>query len=356
MEAPMARDRIGKYSDEVIFKVVDLFFRQKKTVKEIVASLSSFGLSRQEVYPLLAMARDKELVKMNPPVEQDRSRAIIEKYACPRDSISVVNVSDNTMTEDVAAVAADRVLHRIKQLGDEGVDPVGLGLGPGRATLDFSRQLASKMPRQARLPKLNLFSISAGAPVDTPQYASSSFFNLYPRHMIDHCVGFFAETVVPCSDFAKIRKRTGVREAFQEKDKISIVVTGMGDIEDVHDLLRVFMERSGVNPSTLKEAGWLGNVQYRPFTEMGPIKEHGSQLRAVTLFELEEFVEMAKTKNRHVVLIARQCFRCGRNHAKAIYPLLRNPALKVWSEIIMDLPTADELLNYDLEAPQPSTA
>jgi hypothetical protein len=49
---------------------------------------------------------------------------------------------------------------------------------------------------------------------------------------------------------------------------------------------------------------------------------------------------------KHVILIARQCGNCGLTRARALLPLLQNPALKVWSHIVMDIATAKELLNY----------
>ena len=337
----MSRNKIVAQSDEVLFKIVDLFFRQKMTVQQIARSV---GLSRQAIYPLLAKARDRGFIALNPPVAQERANQIIRKFKCPAGSITVVNVSDQRMAEHVAAAAAARVLVLIKTLGESGLETVGLGLGPGRATLDFSRHLASLLPTHASLPKLKLFAISAGGPATTPEYASTSFFNLYPRDAISESVGFFAETLVPSSDLKNIRERPGVREAFEQKDEIGIVVTAMGDIEDEHDLLRVFLQKSRVDVLALQRSGWVGNVQYRPFTKAAPVLERDKELRAVTLFELDEFVQLAKTKNRHVVLIARQCASCGRNRAKAIHPLLRSPALKVWSEIVMDLSTANELL------------
>ena len=67
-------------------------------------------------------------------------------------------------------------------------------------------------------------------------------------------------------------------------------------------------------------------------------------LRAVTLYELEDLVRIAGQKNKHVILIARQCGICGRTRAKALQPLLTNPGLKVFSTLVMDAATAKELL------------
>ena len=44
-------------------------------------------------------------------------------------------------------------------------------------------------------------------------------------------------------------------------------------------------------------------------------------LRAVTLYELDDLVRIADQKNKHVILIARQCGACKRTCAEALRPL-----------------------------------
>ena len=184
---------------------------------------------------------------------------------------------------------------------------MGLGLGPGRATLDFSRCLSELLRSEINVPKIKLFAICAGSPANHPEYSSTSFFNLFPAERVEESVGLFAETVVPSDDFEKIKRRPGVAEAFQSRGEVSIVITSMGDFYDKDDLLSTFLAGTGTNLQTLRDRGWIGSVQYRPYSASEPIKENPKEMRAVTLFELEDFVRMADSKNKHVVLIARQC-------------------------------------------------
>ena len=53
---------------------------------------------------------------------------------------------------------------------------------------------------------------------------------------------------------------------------------------------------------------------------------------------------IAGQKNKHVILIARQCGMCERTRAEALRPLLTNPGLKVFSTLVLDAATARELL------------
>jgi hypothetical protein len=75
------------------------------------------------------------------------------------------------------------------------------------------------------------------------------------------------------------------KEAFATKDDIDVIVTAMGDFEDPHDLLALFLKDAGRDLKTLRQRGWLGNVQYRPITADGPAPEQPDDLRAVTVFE-----------------------------------------------------------------------
>jgi hypothetical protein len=69
-----------------------------------------------------------------------------------------------------------------------------------------------------------------------------------------------------------------------------------------------------------------------------------AKLRSVTVFVLEDLVRMAREKGRHCLLIARECGLCGMTRANALRPLLTERTLKCWSELVMDVATARELL------------
>ena len=66
--------------------------------------------------------------------------------------------------------------------------------------------------------------------------------------------------------------------------------------------------------------------------------------RAVTLFELDELRELSARKDKYVVLVSGPCGKCGRTRSDALRPLVANPKLKVWSHLVLDLDTAQELV------------
>ena len=194
---------------------------------------------------------------------------------------------------------------------------------------------------------MRLVAISAGAPALQPEFASSSFYNLFPAGRVVESVGLFAETLVACSEFETIKGRPGISEAFNEKNrgKIDVVVTSMGDLADREDLLGAFLEQArssnlkinetlrsflekkarliskGQDPRKMKEM--IASVQYRPYTESGPIDERTDkeELRACTLFELEDFVKMVE--HRETRDFDRAAMRCLWNDS---CPRARAPA------------------------------
>ena len=170
--------------------------------------------------------------------------------------------------------------------------------------------------------------------------------DLFPANRVKEKIGLFAATLVHNKDYEEIKKFPGVMEAFAAKKRIDIVVTSMGDMNDEHDLFRTFLSQRPEKLTWLEKKGCIGNVQYRPYSAKGPILEDsGDVLRAVTLFELAELVTLSMQKNKHVILIGRQCGVCGLTRARSLRPILENSDLRVFSVLVIDSATAHELLN-----------
>jgi DNA-binding transcriptional regulator LsrR (DeoR family) len=301
----------------------------------------------EAIYPLIAEAVRRGFLRLVPPVDQQLAKQVADKYPCLQPgTLRVVQTAGSHDNAKVAVVAAELALqHLADVLKAKGGAEAGVGLGPGRATLDFCRAFSSLLAGYAEPVKLKLVAISAGCPANQPEYASLSFFNLFPAHVVQEKVGLFAETLVPQEAFDKIKQRAGAREAFEARESIDLVVTSMGDVRDEHDLLSMFLRQSSRRDfARLLRQGCIGNVQYRPYTAKGPVAEKPGDLRAVTLYELDDLVQLAREKNKHVILIARQCGRCERTRADALRPLLTNPKLKVFSTLVLDAATATELL------------
>lgn len=369
--------RLDGLSDDLVFRVAELFCNAREltelTTTEIAervnvefAKRQAPKLTRESVYEVVTVARERGFLRLSPTTEPELSRLLVESLRLDvgPERIHVVNVENAKSNSFVAAASAELVYELVLGLKKEGgpvrsPDPraargttpvgdpmaIGLGLGPGRATHDFSAHLGELFRNSDQEIKLRLTSIAAGCPASEPQHATTSYFALFPSSCTTARIGLFAKTLMTARDFrlARDEGRKGIGEAFDERyqDRIDLIVTSMGDFTDKHDLLRRFM----LDAHEIPPEEWPGSVQYRPFTAKGPYHETDDELRAVTLFELEDFVTFATRPRKRVVLISRRCGKCKEIHDKALLPLLTEPALRVWSDVVMDSPTALVLLS-----------
>ena len=346
-----------KCEDALVYRVVELLFEQrgegrKRLKMEAIADQVSreFGeelaLTRESLYPLVEEAVRRGFVRLMPPVNRALRQKLVQSF--PGLAAAKVNVVETAGPDDnakVAAVAAEKAFVALRRIAKaKGGKPVGIGLGPGRATLEFCGFLNDRLKLLDEELKLRLVAITAGCPATMLKYAPISFLNHFPEHLVESKLGLFAETLVPAGEFEDLRGHTGIKDAFNAKEDIDLVVTAMGDFDDPHDLLSLFLRDSKVDLKALRRRGWLGNVQYRPFTAKGPVKETGKELRAVTVFELEDLVNLAKDRSKEVILMARQCGLCSRPRAGALRALLSNPGLRVFSRLVLDRATAAEVL------------
>ena len=163
-------------------------------------------------------------------------------------------------------------------------------------------------------------------------------------------VGLFAPPVVETQEYVKTTRLKGVKQSFDLKGEIDIVVTSLGSASHDHSTFNRFMSLGKKRSLTiLDKAGHVGDVQYCAYSKEGPITED-AEIRCVTLLELEELVEMAADPDKHVVVVGGRCGHCDRSRIDAIRPLFDSPALKVWSHFVMDVDTARELLEKPPEA------
>ncbi len=355
----MKQSEVGNCDDDLVYRVVELLFKERgedgKWLKmEAIAKQveEEFGenlkLTRESLYPLVREAVRRSIVQLTPPINRDwRDKLVQEFPGLAEAKVNVVRTRGRNDSAKVAEVAADKAFKALMRIAKaKNGQPVGLGLGPGRATLEFCRYLNDRLKFVRKGLKLRLVAITAGCPATLLENAPISFLNLLPEHLVEHKFGLFAETLVRAGDFQHLQNHTGIKEAFAAKKDIDVVVTAMGDFEDRHDLLSVFLKDSGQDVKELRRRGWLGNVQYRPFTADGPVHEEPDGLRAVTVFELRDLVERAKDRSKEVILMARQCSLCDRPpaRARALRALVSNPNLRVFSRLVLDQATAEELL------------
>lgn len=375
----MTRWHPSQENDELIFAVCDRFLsnleesggKKEKGVNAIAEWLQKTynrpDLSREKIYPLFREAVRRKILLLQPPVEQVMSDRLEKCYqlADHPGKISVVNVSGPSASSQVTSYAADQIINLIDSVFEskkkkaiaEGKDPsqvkVHLGMGAGLATMLVAKRLANRVAVGEEAPNLVLHAISTGGFfIAEPHKAPITYFSYFDdiRSKVEY-VALFSETVVRTSEYEKVRTNPGLRRCFERRHEIDIIVTSLANADHEHGLLGQYLAwliQEGLLGNDvldkMNEAGWVGDVQFRPYSKDGKLDEV-CPVRAVALFELEDLVEMAKKEDKYVVLVGGPCGECGKLKTEALRPLLANEKLRLWTHLITDIRTANELLS-----------
>lgn len=375
-------------SDELVFAVCDRFLshlarqhdrRANKPEGDRMGSAAAIAdwlnkrwgrkdLTRERIYPLFWEAVRRNYLLLQPPRELDFAQRIAARYGVPQyahdpETIQIVNRRGPDALAHVATVGADLVLSLIKKLGrkkrEQGAaDPrVHLGLGGGFSAMMVAKRLASRLYSDLKCPPLVLHALTAGGfLVDQPQKAPVTYFSYFDDLLTEtEFVGLFSAPVVPSGQYDQAITHPGVHESFERAEEIDIVVTSFATACDEHGLLAQYLrhliqigEFGQEVLDKMQAMGWVGDVQFRPYTPRGPMLE-GCPVRAVTLFELPDLVQRIRQPDKYVVLLAGPCSECGITKTKAMLPLLTEPSLRLWTHLVTDVQTAAELLAEDGE-------
>jgi DNA-binding transcriptional regulator LsrR (DeoR family) len=336
--------------DRVMIRCCELFFdpherREVKDVVRILASECGTRFTREQIYPMITEARRRGYFQLLPRSEQKLSAMVADRYGHKEDTIHVCAVQGPSASGFVAASAAEFIVSLIRELARRGKYRVRLGLVGGRTIMEVAKQLASRLRHEVRLPPLGIHVVCSGFDVGAPETAPVTFLGYFadvPTHI--EYVGLFASPLVRWNKYEREKERPGISTSFRRAHEIDIVITSLSSSKDKHGPLQDIMLVGKTAPNDLKGAGYIGDVAYQPFSERAPI-EIRSGYRAVTLFGLKDLVALARTPDKHVVLVGGPCPRCGRSRADAFRPLLKEPGLKVWSHVFMDARTADMLVS-----------
>jgi DNA-binding transcriptional regulator LsrR (DeoR family) len=331
----------------ILLRACELFFQKKIATQaisddieaELLRIRSDFEMSREKVYELIREARRRDFFQILPPQETKLRERLEEHYG------KGFHIAHITELDHLAVSAAGVVATLIERVHHEGRDEVHVGLGAGHTSRLVARHLAVRLRAAERLPKLVFHALTSGFHVTEPHTAPVSFFGFFEAIPTrTEYVGLFAPAIAKTEEWPSMRNRVGVTESFEQAEKIDIVLTSLGSPSHDHGDFFDFM-RMGSPPGLerLRRAGWIGDVQYRPYSAKGPILID-ADVRAVTLFEIQDLVELAAHPDKHVVLVAGPCSVCKESRVDAILPLLLEGSLKVWKTIVTDVGTAHELL------------
>jgi DNA-binding transcriptional regulator LsrR (DeoR family) len=331
--------------DPILLKAWELFLEKRtalqiaRAIQEELASAGvEFKMTREKTYDLIREARRRGYLYLSPPPHVALRQQLESAHG------KTIHVVSAVTANHVAAAAAEVAARLVEDLRRKRRENVHIGLGGGMTTLLVVQHLVAHLRVAERLPKLTLHALSSGFQVQRPHTAPLSFFGLFDTvpTPIDY-VGLFAPAVVPTEMYAKVLRYQGVAEAVAVANEIDIMVTSLGSASHEHGDFHTFMKGSASGFKTLQRQGWVGDVQYRPYSPRGPI-ESDAKIRAVALFELSDLAAHARRPDKHVVLVAGPCPACGKTRADALRPLLEQSKLRVWTHLVTDVDSARALL------------
>lgn len=385
-KAKSVRWHASQESDELIFAVCDRYFfqlgksaqtqegetRQRGAAAAVAEWIQKEknrpDITREKIYPLFWEACQRGFLLLQAPTEKNLKKHLEEHYLLENHpgEITVVNVGGESAAKHVTSNAADLIVDLIDRVWKEKKkkypkdlekQAVHLGMGAGYAAMLVAKRLAQKIQSGDDAPQLVLHAISSGGFLpNEPHKSPSTYFTYFDSSLTSiKYVALFSATVVDQKGYETLQNNPSVRYSFEKKDEIDIVVTSLAAADHKHGLLVQYLthlvEEGLIAPDVLdkmRNAGWIGDVQFRPYSVDGPLPDV-CPVRAVTLFELDELVKMAKDKNngKYVVLVAGPCGECGASKKEALQPLIANENLRLWTHLVTDARTARELLEDD---------
>ena len=322
---------------------------EKWTAHSLAKWLSARGYktNREQIFPIIRQAIDHGYLELRPPREFVLGSRLSTQFPLMPADTRILDVRPPTVVDNLAESAAEVVMGLIQKVGDERTTEhqrVHVGFGAGETTCRVAQALALRLRSEAMVPPLTIHALSSGFATSDPLTAPVAFFSYFTglAHDIEY-VGLFSAAVVKWKEYEDFKQLPGIRESFQEAEKLDVIVTSLAQAGDEHGLLNMFLNMEGGSQKGLEEHGHVGDVQWQPYSEKGPL-DIDTGIRAVTIFDLQGLVSMASQPKKHVVLVAGPCVRCGESKAKALRPLLSVPELRVCNHLVTDVQTAKQIL------------
>jgi len=351
MKKKDARRSFKTIPSEIVVAVCDRFVKKKQTAAQIADEVNrdyNQNFKREDPYPIIREAFRRGYLVFLPPAHQVLGKKIAKKFDVPEERIHVVNTRGRPSRDMVPSFAADLVVKLIKELGEH-KQTVRIGLGGGGTIMLLSQLLASHLRSEPVLPKLGLHALSSGFDVKRPQSAPVSFFGYFNEVPTDmEYVGLFGPALVDNRDYRRVKAQAGLRESFELAQDIDLVITSLASADDEHGELNQLLDTAETSDKKaireLQKTDRVGDILYRPFTESGPVPDTRTKARAISLFEIRELVKMSKEKHKHVILVAGSCGICHKPKGTALRPLLERDNMKVWTHVVTNMDTAEEVL------------
>jgi DNA-binding transcriptional regulator LsrR (DeoR family) len=287
------------------------YFCQGYTASDIRAKLEEdhgIVVKREFPYQRIGYAARQGWIQYVPP----RAYELSEKLRDAHPWLQGVRVVETALMDHVARAGAGMLLQLLQQNFADTEAHVGFSGGHAMRQLAFEFAQALRQASVNLPSKIVLHAMVTGFEVFEPTTDPNTFFTLFVQDSAIlpeiAFVGLHAPPVVSPDQVPKLRELAGIRESYEEADKLDIIVTSARDWQDEHSVLRRMLERSDKGWEDFQKAGAVGDLLWRPIGRNGPV-DIPSRLRTMTLKDLREVHEFVESGKR-VLLIAGPCAEC----------------------------------------------
>jgi hypothetical protein len=326
---------IDTMPDDLLYHVCMRVLRKKMSLKETTEWLRVNGYpTAKRTWPHLMLVRAFSRGLLVLPRRENLDIAgRLQNPSGALCRVAAVEDGDEIAFEAVAELAADQVLHLIRQVHAAGKaiepprDRVHIGLAAGGTSRAFAVHLRRKLEKEQKLPELWIHTLTSGFFVDNPDSAPvvslGQFNRIEPRPRF---VVLFSTPLVSREAAKTLRKLPFTREAFEAASKIDIVVTSVSVADHDHSLFkRAIMQedpkRAKQRIAELHDKGWAGDIMWQPYSEKGQLIDF--EVQAVNVVNFQDLVGLSNAPAKHVVCIVGPCAECMSPKDKAVVPLMR---------------------------------
>ncbi len=170
--------------DVLTYKVAYEFLKSPNTSMDMVINtiLNETGikLTRQQCYNHLKTARNKGLIKFQPPSLEELQNQLIKRFdTCNADETHVVGDVPQ-VAQKASELAIKFIVKKWRDDGEYLDRPVGVALGPGTGTAEFAQHLSKALVSLSPEPAVHFYALTGGGPADDPSSSPINFFHFFP--------------------------------------------------------------------------------------------------------------------------------------------------------------------------------
>jgi DNA-binding transcriptional regulator LsrR (DeoR family) len=329
VETPQTEGFITEVTELDLMSAACELFIQGKSAGQMYKILNEkygkfWRINRETPYKLLTKAGEKGFLHYAPPPDLLFERRISNHFMW----LNRVNVVKTIVPLDVARETAQMLESLVQEqhARNEERNEVHIGFAAGLSMREVARFFAQRLtyPRPNMPEKIVFHAMLSGYDPGDPTTDPNNFFTFYINpptlQFKTEFVGFRAPAIVKTESIPAYTDLNEINNAFKRANDLDIIVTSGADWNDPHSSLRKSMERSSSTMETLKDAGIVCDMLWRPLGPKAPITT-ATKFRALTVVELDDLPTFI-SKGKHVLLMLGPCSQCDRHKGPVLQTIL----------------------------------